>query len=472
MANNSQIIRLRSIADILHTYRYHEPLTRRKITHILTRAPYFLADFSTRTIGRDIDILMDDYGAPGIIYTPENGYALTDPAWEFPIESFSKEEVLSLMAVIQLITDTPTNKYIPALPSLRSLLRNMKARCSEDISDHPTNEDLEPLQGRLTDEEFGLWKEAMNHDGFDLYLKERYDEAIREATHSIKIWPTSGAYKARANAYLEIGNHEAALEDTSKIIELEHGHSFHWYEALILRAEIYESLDQYTEAINTLTTICTTAYEMHHRCAGLCKRARLHMKARKSKKAHEDYANALEIDDIYTLNARARTNIGLKQYNKAIDDYTTLIKINSQNEHRLNDRAKLHLRLGQYQKAINDATASLQICPDQAYPLNIKAGANFKLKQYEQAIEDATASLKVEPQQVWALNLRANSYQMMQRHTEAINDANASLKINPKQNAIYQVRETAICRLRQNNQSRNPTTEEFDEFSMDQIDFQ
>jgi predicted DNA-binding transcriptional regulator YafY len=133
MATNTQMIRLRTIADLLKTYRYRKPLTRQRVVEIL-RDDYSLGEVALKTVSRDMETLQSDFDAP-IDQTSQRGYYLTDPSWVFHIESFTAHEVQTLLLATEL---TAQYKGSPLHHNLKNLTKTLQARCPEKISEDLT----------------------------------------------------------------------------------------------------------------------------------------------------------------------------------------------------------------------------------------------------------------------------------------------------------------------------------------------
>lgn len=127
MANNSQIIRLRAIAEIIKTYRGPRPLTRQKVLDSLNlrRLPVV----SIRQISRDIETLQLDYNAP-IEQDNRRGYYLEAPDWTFELSSFRPEEIQTLILATELAAQ---HKGSPIYNELKQLTETLKERCSGNV---------------------------------------------------------------------------------------------------------------------------------------------------------------------------------------------------------------------------------------------------------------------------------------------------------------------------------------------------
>jgi len=90
------------------------------------------------------------------------------------------------------------------------------------------------------------------------------------------------------------------------------------------------------------------------------------------KKAIEDYSLEIEFTNnnpIKALNNRAFCYAKMNDFLKAINDYTSVLKIDSKNVHALHNRGISYERIEKYKEAIQDLTKVLEYDPKNANAL-------------------------------------------------------------------------------------------------------
>lgn len=117
--------------------------------------------------------------------------------------------------------------------------------------------------------------------------------------------------------------------------------------------------------------------------------------------------------EVYLGAAHVRMKLGENQ--KALEDCTKAIEINSKSVAAYVMRSKVKLNLGDFSGAINDLSAALEIAPDNLEIRSLRGKVFRKSGQHQNAIGDWTAILSHDPDNSAALYDRAADY-------EAIND--------------------------------------------------
>jgi tetratricopeptide (TPR) repeat protein len=123
-----------------------------------------------------------------------------------------------------------------------------------------------------------------------------------------------------------------------------------------------------------------------------------------------DFTEAIRLEptaDLYDL--RGGAYFMLKQWQRAIADYTEVIRLNPRNPDTYTMRASSYARVGEHQKAIEDYTEALRHWPGwrgvssklrdhfMATAYWFRGEEYGKLRQYSQALADYTEALRVAP---------------------------------------------------------------------------
>lgn len=116
--------------------------------------------------------------------------------------------------------------------------------------------------------------------------------------------------------------------------------------------------------------------------------------------ALENYEKSILLDssiqDIFYF--RGSVNLGLKNYDKAIQDFTTAINLSPNDYNNLFYRAITYEKIGQTQKAITDYTKAINIS-SQNYEAFFNRGKLYlKLNQHNKAVEDFKNAIQLNPE--------------------------------------------------------------------------
>ena len=144
--------------------------------------------------------------------------------------------------------------------------------------------------------------------------------------------------------------------------------------------------------------------------------------------------NPSTADDYY---ARGGANFSQGNYRAAIDDFTKVINVNSDNANAYIYRGNARDNLKDYQGAISDYDKALKIDPNNAISYNNRCNTRGKLKDYQGAISDCDKALKIDPNFAMAYIGRGNARRNLKDYQGAISDYDKALKIDPNNALAY-----------------------------------
>ena len=118
---------------------------------------------------------------------------------------------------------------------------------------------------------------------------------------------------------------------------------------------------------------------------------------------------------------RAAAYVGLKDYNKAIDDANKAIEIKPTYYYAYNNRGLAYFELGNYEQAVNDFSESIKRVGKRKYtiPYYNRAAAYIELKDYNKAIDDCNKAIEFQPTCAAAYNNRGLAYEALGETTKA-----------------------------------------------------
>ena len=168
-------------------------------------------------------------------------------------------------------------------------------------------------------------------------------------------------------------------------------------------------------------------------------------------RAIEDFSKAIELnpnlaDGYYN---RGFTYHELKQYERAIEDYNKAIELNPKYAVAYNNRRNAYGEIKEHERAIEDYNKAIELNPKYAVAYNNRGNAYHELKQYERAIEDYNKAIELNPNLADAYNNRGGAYGRLKQYEKAIEDFSKAIELNPKYAGAYYNRGVAYREIKQ-----------------------
>ncbi|KAF5434593.1 Tetratricopeptide (TPR) repeat containing protein, partial [Candidatus Methanophagaceae archaeon] len=192
------------------------------------------------------------------------------------------------------------------------------------------------------------------------------------------------AYYNRGNAYGKLKQHEKAIEDYSKAIELD----LKYADAYNNRGNAYDDLKQYKRAIGDYNK----AIELNPKYAmAYYNRGNAYGKLKQHEKAIEDYSKAIELDPKYAdaYNNRGNAYGELQQYEEAFEDYNKAIELNPNDADAYNNRGTACDELQHQEEAVGDYNKAIELNPNFAHAYANRGITQLQTNEdLDKAIED------------------------------------------------------------------------------------
>jgi tetratricopeptide (TPR) repeat protein len=271
-----------------------------------------------------------------------------------------------------------------------------------------------------------------------------YKEAEQAFNRAIQLNPTFVhlALYGKGKALAEQGKYQAAITVL---------------EALLLKQP------NYTPALNELSVFYRTLKEDEKALAAIHKAIQLSpqnanlynekWEVLSNLKRHQESLSA--INQAIALSPRAAfySNRGvtykvLKNYPKAIADYTKAIAINPEYAEVYSNRGAAYLNLKEYLKAITDLNKAIAINPALAFAYYNRGTTYSTLKDYPKAITDYDKAIAINPELVEAYSNRGTTYKALKDYPKAIADYDKAIAINPEDAEVYNNRGTIYADLK------------------------
>jgi len=157
-------------------------------------------------------------------------------------------------------------------------------------------------------------------------------------------------------------------------------------------------------------------------------------------KALSDYETSISLKSSYTDTYIARAHYyhyTLKNYEKAIEDYNMILKINPEYDYVYTEKANCKLGLNDKEGAIKELSNSILWKNDVPSLHKLRAEIYISLKMYEEAIDDYTLALLLSPFEVDCYLSRAILYSKIDDPVNAISDYQQYIKYEADEPTAY-----------------------------------
>jgi tetratricopeptide (TPR) repeat protein len=236
------------------------------------------------------------------------------------------------------------------------------------------------------------------NQGREALLAGKLDEAIRLFTHALTFGGLTAKNQAitlnlRANAYLEKGQTEVALDDANESLR-----RLETLDAHFTRAKIYVAQLRFDDAIDDL---------------------------------NRTMAMGGQAADVWALRGHAQLYAG--RLDAAIKDLDQSIQLAPTYGFAWRTRGHAWMNMGQDDKAIADETKAIALDPKDIEAHWLRAYAyRYRKKDLAKAVADYSEALRIDPTDSSARTSRADTYEEMGRYAEAQADYDAWIQQNPR----------------------------------------
>ncbi|MEN6548866.1 MAG: tetratricopeptide repeat protein, partial [Armatimonadia bacterium] len=158
---------------------------------------------------------------------------------------------------------------------------------------------------------------------------------------------------------------------------------------------------------------------------------------------------ALKPDYLDAYNNRGFTYAELRQYDKALVDYTKAIALRPGQPSPYSNRAVVYADLQQYDQAIADYAKAIALKPDWAEAYYNRGVIYADLKQYDRAIADCTKTIELKPDYAQAYLYRGLAYTELKRYDQALADYTKAIELGPDCAELYCLRGRVYADLKQ-----------------------
>jgi len=150
----------------------------------------------------------------------------------------------------------------------------------------------------------------------------------------------------------------------------------------------------------------------------------------KYKEAEDAYAKSIRLDSGHvTFYNRAIMYTAMQQNDKAIEDYTTTIEIDSTYVNAFSNRALRYEEQGKYNLALEDITKAIKLNLSKTVYYSTRADIYLALKDYKKALEDFSKAIELDPDNAEYYNNRADYYSDQGENDLALDDYASVIKL-------------------------------------------
>ncbi|MFP3043009.1 tetratricopeptide repeat protein [Treponema primitia] len=137
-----------------------------------------------------------------------------------------------------------------------------------------------------------------------------------------------------------------------------------------------------------------------------------------------------------------------KEYDLAIADFTSAIRLNPLDADAYFFRALAYTRKDDFDKALSDYTETLRLNPKYGAVYASRGGVYAQKNDYRNALTDLSEAIKIDPNDAVAYNNRALTYIYTKDYTLALEDLNKSISLDPAKPIFFENRAYVYVHLK------------------------
>jgi protein O-mannosyl-transferase len=148
-------------------------------------------------------------------------------------------------------------------------------------------------------------------------------------------------------------------------------------------------------------------------------------------------------------NNRAIAFMESGQFDRALEDYTTAIDLDSASPGAYNNRGVAYQEIGQFDRAIKDHTKAITLKPDSPDSYKNRGLAFKEIGQLDRAMGDFNKAIALDPGYADAYTSRGMAYKVMGRTELAMENYDKAISLDPMRSISYNNRGALFLEMRQ-----------------------
>ena len=249
---------------------------------------------------------------------------------------------------------------------------------------------------------------------------EHYTNALNQ---NLELSPV---YNNRGTAYKDIDEHDLAIADFEKAIQLNPDDAG----AYSNRGAVYNNKGDFDLAIEDFDK----AIRLNPDYAGAYNnRGKAYNDKGDFDCAIVDFEKAIELnpDEAEPYNNRGASYRKKGEVDRAIIDFNRAIQLNRNYANAYNNRGNAYSKKDDYNRAIDDFTKTIQLKPNDAIAYNNRGITYGEADKFDLAIQDFDEAIKLNPDYALAYNNRGATYRDKGNFNRAIEDCNKAIELKP-----------------------------------------
>ncbi|MBI3549808.1 MAG: tetratricopeptide repeat protein [Elusimicrobia bacterium] len=248
------------------------------------------------------------------------------------------------------------------------------------------------------------------------FQAERYDAALKQFDNALKrskMRPEGipDVYFYKAKSHLNLGKYPEALKDVERGLGIVQGINgdFSDWSFYSLRAEIRRKSGQKEKADKDeryVVQLITEKLKRRPNVAAL-------------------------------IRQRGDSYVHLREYDKAIADYTAVLSRTPEDAKTFIDRAQAQRLAGRHTAAESDLTSAIALEPKNAQALRMRALERMELKDYQGTVDDLDAYLALEPDDATAISYRGMAKSFLHDFRGSLDDLELAQELKPSEDSLW-----------------------------------
>jgi tetratricopeptide (TPR) repeat protein len=263
-----------------------------------------------------------------------------------------------------------------------------------------------------------------------LYVQlRRYEDAVDDSSKVIELDPKhAGAWHNRGVAYGYLNQLDKALANLSTAVELDPDHAVAWHD----RGIAYAYLNEFDNAVADLSK--AVKLDPNY-VAAWYDRGAAYNRLNRPQDALADYTKAIDLDPgfVSAWHNRGVTYSLLRQPENALSDLSRAIQLNPKHLEAWYNRGNVHGGLRQFEKALADYTQAIDLNPKHVQAWNNRGRMYQELGQLEKAVADYSRAIELDQKLALAWKNRGAAYNRLGEPAKAVADCLKAVELAPTQ---------------------------------------